>query len=72
MTRIFWIKSAEIVNSKSRILLLVCVGVLISCNKLLLKTKSQNSSETGMLEERVSQSMSGRLKSPTITVVLCG
>ena len=55
MTRIFWIKSSEVVNSKLRILPLVCVGVLI---RLLLKTKSQNSSETGMLEERVSQSMS--------------
>ena len=55
---------------RSRIFPLVWVGLSISCDKFRSKIKSQKDTERWEEEERVDQSMSGMLKSPSRTMSL--
>ena len=57
--------SSEFVRTRSKMFPQTCVGLLTSCSRLCWKTRSQNWFEKSVEVERVDQSTSGRLKSPT-------
>ena len=56
---------SELVKTRSSMLPLICVGSLTSCERLLLKRKSQNKLEIDVEVDSESQLISGKLKSPT-------
>ena len=53
---------SELVKTRSSMLPLICVGSLTSCERLLLKRKSQIKLEIDVEADSESQLISGRLK----------